>query len=334
MKSDLSRRKFVTRAGGAGLALGAAGVIQAPYLAFGAAPTTLKTATLAGGWSNLQNQVLFNNKFDEKHGVKMDSFRVYNRLGTYYADFLKGNFQIGVGTWDSFAKMHMKGAPMQVIGIVSTGTLAGIFARKDGPNSLEELKGKTVAAMQVSGTYKMTKTWAKVFGGVDFDKDVSLQNAPNPPATITLVAADRADAAVVWEHSLSVGLHKIPGSKVFMNVNDFYRKHTGRDQPYFCIAINRDALGNVPKDTIARAVKVYDDCFKWMMANPAKFQALGPSVKIKPEVLKTAMDSGRMQWRMRPMSVDKNREDVHFAAEIMRKAGALPKKLPDSYFAA
>ena len=246
---------------------------------------------------------------------------------------LKGNFQIGVGTWDSFAKMHMKGAPMQIIGIVSTGTLAGMFARQDGPNSLEELKGKTVAAMQVSGTYKMAKTWAKVFANIDFDKDVRLQNAPNPPATISIVAANRADAAIVWEHSLSVGLHKIPGSKVFLNINDFYRRHTGRDQPYFCIAINRAALGDVPPDTIARAVRVYDDCFKWIMGNPVDFQALGPSVKIKPEVLKTAMDSGRMQFEMRPMSVEKNREDILFAGDIMHKAGSLPQPVPESYFA-
>lgn len=332
MNGTVSRRRFLESAGGGGLALGA-GLIAAPNLAFGAQPTTLKTATLAGGWSNLQNQVLFNNKFDEKHGLKFDSFRVYNRLGTYYADMLKGNFQIGVGTWDSFAKMHMKGAPMQIIGIVSTGTLAGMFARKDGPNSLEELKGKTVAAMQVSGTYKMAKTWAKVFADIDLEKDVRLQNAPNPPATINIVAADRADAAIVWEHALSTGLHKIPGSKVFLNVNEFYRSHTGRDQPYFCIAINRKALGDVPPDTIARAVRVYDDCFKWIMGNPEKFQALGPSVKIKPEVLKTAMESGRMQYEMRPMSVEKNREDILFAADIMQKAGTLPQKVPETYFA-
>jgi NitT/TauT family transport system substrate-binding protein len=332
MSKTVSRRRFLEGAGTSGLALGA-GIIGAPNLAFGAGPTTLKTATLAGGWSNMQNQVLFKNKFDEKNGLKFDSFRVYNRLGTYYADFLKGNFQIGVGTWDSFANMHLKGAPMQVVGIVSTGTLAGFFARADGPNSLEELKGKTLAAMQASGTFKMAKTWTKVFAGIDFDSDVSIQNAPNPPATVNIVAANRADAAIVWEHALSTGLHKIPGSKVFLNVNDFYRKHTGRDQPYFCIAINRAALGDVPKDTISRAVKAYTDSFEWMMANQAEFQALGPSVRIKPEVLKTAMDSGRLQWQMRPMSVEKNREDVHFAAEIMRKAGALPGKLPESYFA-
>ena len=333
MSMTVSRRRFLEGAGTTGLAL-SAGIVGAPNLAFGAAPTTLKTATLAGGWSNLQNQVLFNNRFDEKHDLKFDSFRVYNRLGTYYADFLKGNFQIGVGTWDSFAKMHMKGAPMQVIGIVSTGTLAGIFARKDGPDSLDELRGKTVAAMQVSGTFKMAKTWAKVFGGVDFDKDVRIQNAPNPPATISIVAAERADAAIVWEHALSTGLHKIPGSKVFLNINEFYRGHTGRDQPYFCIAINRKALGEVPADTVARAVRVYADCFEWIMSNPADFQALGPSARIAPAVLKTAMDSGRMQFKMRPMSESKNREDVHFAAEIMRKAGALPQSLPESYFAA
>lgn len=332
MTETLSRRKFLRNAGTTGLAVGT-GIIAAPSLSFGAPPPTLITATLAGGWSNIANQVLFHKKFGEKNDIKFNQFRVYNRLGTYYADFLKGNFQIGVGTWDSFAKMHMKGAPMQIVGIVSTGTLAGIFARKDGPNSLEELKGKTVAAMQVSGTYKMFRTWTKVFAGFDFNKDVEFVNAPNPPATITMVAAERADACVAWEHALSTGLHKIPESKVFLNINDFYRKYTGRDQPYFCIAINKEALGDVPKDTIAKAIQAYADTFEWIMANPVEFQALGPSVRIKPEILKTAMDSGRMQFKMRSMAIDKNREDVHFAAEIMRKAGALPEKLPDSYFA-
>ena len=94
------------------------------------------------------------------------------------------------------------------------------------------------------------------------------------------------------------------------------------------------ALGDVPPDTIARAVKVYDDCFKWIMGNPVDFQALGPSVKIKPEVLKTAMESGRMQFEMRPMSVEKNREDILFAGDIMHKAGSLPQQVPESYFAA
>ncbi len=332
MSTTVTRRSFLEGAGTTGLALGA-GLIAAPNLSFGASPPTLTTATLAGGWSNLQNQVLFKNKFDEKHGLKFDSFRVYNRLGTYYADFLKGNFQIGVGTWDSFAKMHMKGAPVQIIGVVSTGTLAGIFARNDGPGSLEDLKGKTVAAMQASGTFKMAKTWAKVFGEIDFDNDVRIQNAPNPPATISIVAARRADAAIVWEHALSTGLHKIPGSKVFLNVNEFYRSHTGRDQPYFCIGVNRKALGDAPADTLAQVVKVYADCFDWIMANPADFQALGPTVKIKPAVLKTAMDSGRMQFKMRSMAVEKNREDIRFAGEIMRKAGALPATVPESYFA-
>ena len=40
-----------------------------------------------------------------------------------------------------------------------------------------------------------------------------------------------------------------------------------------------------------------------------------------------------MQYRMRPMSVEKNREDILFAADIMHKAGALPGKVPETYFA-
>lgn len=329
MTNTISRRQFAksTAAAGAGLILGA------PHVALAANPTTVRTATLAGGWSNLANYLLAAKGFDKKHGIELDSFRVYNRLGTYYADFVKGAFQMGVGAWDAFAKQHMRGAPMHSIGIISTGTLAGFYAKGNGPNSLEEMRGKTIAAMGASGTFAMAKTWTKVFGNFDMQKDAKLANAPNPPAVITMVAADRADVGVVWEHALSTGLEKIPGSKVFLNVNDFYRKHTGRDQPYFTIGVNSQSMQGMPNDTVKRMVAAWDETFTWIMANPGEFQQLGSRVKINPSVLKAAMDSGRMQWKMRASSDEKNRAEVKFAADIMQKAGTLPKALPDSYFA-
>ncbi len=331
MSKNLSRRKFIKKAGTAGLALGT-GMVAAPYLALGAQPTKLVTATLAGGWTNIANGLLIEKKFGAKYDIDFEVFNTYGSLRQYYADIMTGNFDIGVGTWDAFAKFAAKGAPIKVAAIVSTGSLAGYFAGPDGPNSLAELKGKTLGAMTVSGTYNMGRTWAKVFDGIDFLKDLTVQNVPNPPAVLALVAAKRADAGLVWEHTLSAGLVKIPGSKVFLNLNDHYRKHTGRDMPYFAIAINAKRMARHPKDSVARAMSAYSDMFAWITANKTAFAQLASRVRLTPNVLEKAVDSGRMRFFVRTMTDAKNREDLLPAANIMNKAGTLPK-VNESLFA-
>ena len=178
----------------------------------------------------------------------------------------------------------------------------------------------------------MAKTWSKEFENFDIEANAKILNAPNPPATITMVAAERADVALVWEHALSTGLHKIPGSRVAININDVYREHTGKDQPYFAVGVNTEAEGGMSSDTVKRLNATWTELFDWVMANPEEFQALGPRVKIEEKVLKTAMESGRMVFGMRPMTEEKNREEVQFAADIMQKHGLLSKKLPPSYY--
>lgn len=331
-KGTVTRRGFIQRSAAVGAGALAGSIIGAPYLARAANPTVVKISNLAGGWSNIANRLLISKGFDTKHGLKLDVLRTYNRLGTYYADMIKGNIQAGIGTWDTFAKMNLTGAPMGMIGVVSTGTLAGLFTRDPNLKKIEDLRGKTLSAMQVSGTYKLTKTWALEFLNFDIEKEAKVLNAPNPPATITMVAADRADAALSWEHSLSTGLHKIPGSRVAININDFYREHTGRDQPYFAIGVNTKAYGGTSPDTIKRLTDMWADALDWIENNKGEFQAMGPSVKIDASILKTAMDSGRLQFKMRPMAVEKNREDVQFAANIMQKHGLLKGKLPASFY--
>ena len=55
-------------------------------------------------------------------------------------------------------------------------------------------------------------------------------------------------------------------------------------------------------------------------------------MKLKPEILESAVNSGRMKFKVRPMTDAKNREDVLHAAKIMNKAGTLPK-VSESFFA-
>jgi len=329
MASRISRRGFMRNA-----AAGGAALLAAPYVARGQTLVPLKTGTLAGGWTHLTNDIMLEKGFDQRNGIKFEIFNTYAAVNQYYNDMIAGNIQVGIGAWDAFAKFYQKGAPIQIVGLVTGGRLAGMFARPDGPAKLEDLKGKTLAAMQVSGTYLMTKAWVKRFSNITFEKDVEVQNAPNPQGTIALVSANRADAALSWEHSLSTGLHRVPGSKIFFNVGDYYTRHTGREMPYFCVAVRSDVMKAAPPGTIAKIVKAYADQLDWVHANESDFAERAQRIQIDPAVIKTALSSGRMRFKMRSLADAKTREEVLFSANILTEDGFFEKKLDDGFFAA
>lgn len=333
MKRNISRRSFISTVGKAGAAVGAASIIGAPAIVRSQQPLKIVTGTLAGGWTEISNKLLLERNFGAKHGVEFSVFNSYPVLGNYYADVTKGTLEVGIGAWDAFVRMYEKGVPVRLVAVISTGQMCGFFARANGPNKLADLKGKTLAAMQASGTYAMTKTWMKEFDGLDVEKDMQVQNAPNPPATVTLVAGERADAALSWEHSLSAGLHKVPGSKIFMTVGEYYKKHTNREMPFFAIFMRADWIDKQPKGAVERVVASFDDLFKWVHGNEADFIQRAAELKIEPEVMKMALGSGRMRFDTRPLAVEKNREEVLFAANLLTKAGTFEKKLDDRFFA-
>jgi ABC-type nitrate/sulfonate/bicarbonate transport system substrate-binding protein len=188
--------------------------------------------------------------------------------------------------------------------------------------------------MQVSSTYKMTKTWLQEFGSIEMEKDILVQNAPNPPATIALLAGKRVDASLTWEHSLSLGLNRVKGSEVFLNVGDYYKSHTKRNMPYFCVAMNANTIKKLPKDAVSRIAAAYADNMNWIMNNRDNYAARATQLKIDPAVIRTAMDSGRLSLQMQSMADAESRKDILLAAEILQKAQFFPKKLDEGVFAA
>jgi NitT/TauT family transport system substrate-binding protein len=330
MAERFSRREFVGSAGAGALAAG----ICSPWVARAQGLATVKTGTLFGGWAHLGNDTLLELGLPKKYGLDVPAPQVYNVLATYYADFAKGSFDIGVGTWDFVARAYMQGAPMRIIGMISEGTQAGFLCRSDGPRNLKDMKGKTLAAMQASGTYQMARIFAKAFDGLEFEKDINVQNAPNPPGTIALVAGNRADAALTWEQSLSLGLDMVKDSRIFANLGEYYTQHTKRSMPYFCVAMHQNAIDRLPKGTVGQIVAMFDELAKWMHANVDAYAERATRIKVEPRVIKTAIGSGRLKFQMRSAADAENRKDVLFAGDILATGGMFPKKLDDGIFAA
>ena len=171
----------------------------------------------------------------------------------------------------------------------------------------------------------------KKFSNIELGTDVPVQNIQNINAGITLVAANRADATLVWEPGLATGLQKIPGSRVMVTINDYLIKHVGREGPYFALSVQKAAIDRDPS-VAKRLEDVYRDLFAHIAANPGEFAEMGKVQDLDPAIMKAALDSGRLKLALRPAREKKNREDMQFFADLLTETGALPGKLDAGFF--
>lgn len=328
----ISRRQFLRTAA-------AGGVAAAAELGFGlptawAASTQVSWGNLTPGFTILITQYMQAKKLDEKNGIQFGTPMNYTSVGTYYQDFVAGRFDVCMGTWDTFAARYLAGVPMELVCTITTGEMINIVAPANGPNNVKELAGKTIAALQSSGTYRLTKALIKEYSGIDLEAVATVQNVDNPAAAMTLVMADRADAGLSWEPNISSALKRVPTLKVIYNAGVEYRAKTGLDLPFFGVAIRKELSAKNPH--IARNInQTYADCLAGIMGNVDEAVAIGGAgTGIPADVLKLAISSGRLMFKHGSMMDPAARRSVLAAADLLQRNGLLPKKLDDGFFAA
>src|SRR6185369_14610621 len=321
MKSHLSRRRFLQ----ASAAVTAGVTFATPFIARAADPSQVSLGGMSNGWSLMATTMMKERGFDKKHKVEIEP-KYYPTLQVYYADYVAGRIDVAMGAWDFFAAQYIKGVPIKLLGVVSTYSMAGILVGPKGPQSIADLKGKSLAALQGGGLYSVAKTTLKKFSNIELEKDVSVQNIQNINAGVTLVAADRADATLVWEPGLATGLKMVAGSKILLNLDDYLKQHTGREGPYFALSVQDAALKRDP-DIAKRLNDAYIELFEYVGKNTDEFAEMGKVQDLDPAIMREAMNSNRLKLQMRPMSVAKNREDVQFFADMLSENGGLPGKL-------
>jgi NitT/TauT family transport system substrate-binding protein len=212
--------------------------------------------------------------------------------------------------------------------------MINIVVQNNGATTLKGLDGKMIAAPQSTGTYRLTKAIIKELTGTDIETAMRVQNVDNPAAAVTLVMANRADAALSWEPNISSAIKKVPDMRVLYNTGDEYRKKTGMDLPYFGVGIRAEALARDPS-IAGKLDKVFADCVAGILANVDEaVKLVGAQSGIPADVLKLAISSGRMQLKHLSMGDEKGREAVKTAATFLHKNELLPRALDDKFFAA
>src|ERR1035437_6812521 len=260
----IARRRFLRTAA-------AGGVAATTGLGFGlrlasAANPHATWANLSPGFTILVTEYMLPKKLDEKNGVQFGAPINYTSVGTFYQDFVAGRYDVCIGTWDTFAARYLAGVPIEMVCTISTGDMINIVAPANGPSNVKQLAGKTLAALQSSGTYRLTKALIKEYNGIDLEAVATVQNVDNPAAAVTLVMADRADAGLSWEPKISSALRRVPTLKVIYNAGAEYRAKTGLDLPFFGVAIRKELAGKDPH--IARKInRAFADCLAGIMGN-------------------------------------------------------------------
>jgi NitT/TauT family transport system substrate-binding protein len=330
MKGTFTRRGFV--AGSA-----AASLMLSPSVRKAAADTAVpvRWASLQPGFTVLPVQFILANKLGQKNGLTMPDPMPYTAVSTYYNDFVAGNYDVCIGSWDTFAARYQAGVPIKYLCTITDANMIALLAPKTGVSDVSQLKGKTIAALQSTGTYRMVKALIKEANGFDIEKDATIQNVDNPAASVTLLMADRADAALSWEPNITTGLIKKPDLRVIFKAGDAYHKIAkgAGDLPYFGVGIRQELIDKHP-GIAAKVGNMFKECLQGINTDVTKTVDLfGSRTGVPNDILKQAMESKRLSFNYKPMSDAASRNTVVKASEFLARNGLLTKPVDDNFFA-
>lgn len=321
---SITRRKFV----GSGIALGALPLLGAGPVFAAEDRISLTYATLKTGVSVIINENLKAKRPDLDNGLDIQITNDYTSVSSYYSDFISGTFELGIGAWDTYLRMFEKKVPTQLVSSITTGTMINIVAREDGPKSVDELKGKTIAAIAASGAYNMCKAVLQDTHGLELGKDIKIQNVPSPAQAMTLLMSGNVDAALSWEPNVSAAMARMKGLQPIFNLGEAYQKSQGLELPYFAIALRDEAVKRNP-EVAKRLNATFAQLSDQINANPMEaFTIAAPELNIEPEVLMRAYEAGRLKFVTHSMLEPQGRDLVRKAQEFAEST-----TIADGFFA-
>lgn len=298
------------------------------------AQTGLKWANLSPGFTTLLTDYIVAKGLDKSNNLQLGKPTAYTAVTTYYNDFVAGNYDVCIGSWDTFASRYIAGVPMQYVCSVTTGNMINIVTQAKGPATIQDIKGKTLAAPQSTGTYRMMRAVVKELAGIDLETYAVVQNVDNPAASVTLVMANRADAGLTWEPNVSVGLKRVPDMRVLYNAGEEYRRRVNLDLPYFGVAVRKEAVARDPQ-LVARLNKAFAESIEGINARTQDAVTIaGANSGIPADVLTTAIASKRLEFKHVSMQNEQGRRSILSANEFLVRNGALTKLVDNGFFAA
>jgi NitT/TauT family transport system substrate-binding protein len=251
--------------------------------------------------------VLKEKGFDKKNGIDVE-VKVYGAVSAYYGSLASGETD-GVGGGPLvFQKMRLEGVPIKMVASSVDMTSMSVITKNPVIKTLMDLKGKTIAADMASSEYAVLSVYAKK-KGLALGKDVTVVQA-GPPLVRTQLAADRVDAGMMWEPTLTMTMRDSPGYRVILNGKEAWKEITGRDGWLLALGMREDWLAKNAA-ILPKVIAAYEDAAKFMRSNPDECdQILQQAIKLPPGAFKEMITAPRVVFTVRSTADPSIRETL------------------------
>lgn len=308
-------------------------LVLAPQAPIGAQPLPeIRVPVLASGITSVLQIVVNERHLDRAHGFRFKTSPPYQSLVAYYADFLKGQFDIEGGISESYAERFLRGAPIAIMAtLVSMG--ASVLVRDPAITTIGALRGRTIAAPTTSGRYAILRGLILKYDGFDIEHEANIISVPNPSASVTFLLAGRADAALSWEPEVSAALIKYPALRVLTDTRIEYRTRTGRELYQVVLAAQRDTIRRTPA-LMKQVIAAYRDAAEFMRADPEAAATLVSQHSDLPrEAFLQGVRSRRVAFTVQLVRDPLVRRAILDEFGILESLKFLPGGISDEFFA-
>jgi len=267
--------------------------------------------------------------FDAKHGFTLD-IHAYPSIAAFYAAFATGETDALIGGPTVFQKLYNEGVPVRIIGSGFTLGDLVIFARDPKIKSLADLKGKQLAIDMGGSQYQVVKIYCGA-KGIDLGKDITAVNANFAVARAQLEAG-RVDAALVIEPLASIITKQRPDWHVIFNGAQGWKEITGEAGWEIVPAMRADFIAKHP-DAPKMLIAALQDVANVMHHETAAGDKIAvETTKLPPGILTAAIDSGRLQFIVKPASDPTVHKSIRDMMDRAVKAGFYPKAADEKIF--
>jgi len=237
--------------------------------------------------------------FDAKHGFTLD-IHAYPSISAFYAGFATGETDALIGGPTVFQKLYNEGVPLRIIGSGFTLGDLVIFASNPAIKSLADLKGKQLAIDMGGSQFQVVKIYCAA-KGIDLGKDITVVNANFAVARAQLEAG-RVDAALVIEPLASIITKQKPDWHVIFNGAQGWKEITGTDGWEIVPAMRAELIQKYP-DAPKMLIAALQDVANVMHKETADGDKIAvETTKLPPGILTAAIESGRLQFIVKPVS--------------------------------
>jgi len=320
----LTRRCVTTLVAAAVIALSSAAAVQAQDK-----PTIRVSSLTLPVFNPLVWNIMKARGFDEKHGFVLDA-KAYPSISAFYAAFATGETDVLIGGPTVLQKLYNEGVPVRIIGSGFTLGDLVIFARDKSIKSLADLKGKQLAIDMGGSQFQVVKIYANA-KGIDLGKDITVVNANFAVARAQLEAG-RVDAALVIEPLASIINKQRPDWHVIFNGAEGWKEITGDAGWEIVPAMRADFISKHP-DAPKKLLAALADTAEVMHKETAAGDKIATeTTKLPAGILQTAIDSGRLQFIVKPASDPAVKASLRDMMDRAVKAGFYDKAADDKIF--